>query len=224
MNSFSHRNLRYVLSDLAVGLVIVLGLAFAALVRTGSLAGQLQDTEQALTEARADLAALQKDFNQVQGGVAIFTAQVTAFQEQLAALAPSVAAGIDDAFATSTLEFQVPIDEEIPINTVIEFDRMITVPIQTSIPIDETVETTITVDGPFGVDIPLNVSVPIKLDLPIDLEVAFPINERIPVSTNIPVSLNIPIRVDVAGSELATLVSSLRAGLTSMSAILEGLS
>ena len=159
MNSFSHRNLRYVLSGLAVGLVIVLGLAFAALVRTGSLAGQLQDTEQALTEARADLAALQKDFNQVQGGVAIFTAQVTAFQEQLAALAPSVAAAIDDAvagldaFATSTLEFQVPIDEEIPINTVIEFDRMITVPIQTSIPIDETVETTITVDGPFGVDI-----------------------------------------------------------------------
>ena len=91
------------------------------------------------------------------------------------------------------------------------------------LPIDETIDTTIRVKGPFGIDIPLDITVPIALDLPIDLAVAIPINETIPINTSIPVNLSVPIEVQVQGTELATLASSLRQGLLSLRDVLTGL-
>jgi EmrB/QacA subfamily drug resistance transporter len=223
------RNLGWIVAIFGSVLVVALVVAFVALGRSASLSTELDEARSDLAQAEADLAALAKDFEQVQGGTALFAAQVTAFQDQLAGLAPSVAAGIGDAvdgldaFATSTLEFQVPINEDIPIETVIDLNRTITVPIQTTIPIDETVDTTITVAGPFGIDIPLNVTVPVQLNLPVALDVSFAINEQIPVSTSVPVNLDLPIAIDIADTELATLVSSLRIGLASMQDILGGL-
>lgn len=229
MNQYVHRHIGFVVSGLASFLLLALIVAFGALQQNASLSADLDDAERALVETQSDLAVLAKDFDQVQGGTALFAAQVTAFQEQLASLAPGVAAGLGDAitgldtFATSTLEFEVVIDEDIPIDTVIVLNRTITVPIQTTIPIDEIVETTISVSGPFGIDIPLDVTVPIKLDLPVDLDVSFAIDEQIPLSTSIPVNLNVPIVIDIANTELASLVASLRVGLVSMQDILAGL-
>ena len=230
MNEFFHRRIAWVVGGLGVLLAASLVVAVAGLGRSASLASDLDDVESTLTQAQSDLAALEKNFEQLQGGTALFSAQVTAFQDQLAGLAPGVAVGIGEAiegldtFANSTLEFQVPISEDIPINTTLDLNRTITVPIQTTIPIDETVETTIIIAGPFGVDIPLNVTVPIQLDLPVDLDVAFTINEQIPIATNIPIDLQLPISIDIADTELATLVASLRVGLSSMADILSGLS
>ena len=64
---------------------------------------------------------------------------------------------------------------------------------------------------------------PLALDLPIDLDVAIPVNETIPINTSIPVNLSVPIEVQVQGTELATLASSLREGLISLREVLAGL-
>lgn len=222
MNEYVRRHIGWIVGGLAVLLVVALATAAFAVQTNQSLSDDLD-------EARADVEVLRGEVEQLRGGTALFAAQVTAFQDQLSRLAPSVAAGIGDAisgldaFATSTLRFEVPIDEEIPIDATIDLNRTITVPIQTTIPIDETVETTITVAGPFGIDIPLNVTVPVQLDLPIDLDVAFSIDEQIPVSTNVPVNLRLPIAIEIADTEMATLVASLRSGLEAMEEILGGL-
>ena len=220
MNEFFHRRIAWVVGGLGVLLAASLVVAVAGLGRSASLASDLDDVESALAQAQSDLAALEKNFEQLQGGTALFSAQVTAFQDQLAGLAPGVAVGIGEAiegldtFAASTLEFQVPISEDIPINTTLDLNRTITVPIQT----------TITIAGPFGVDIPLNVTVPVQLNLPVDLEVSFAIDEQIPIAANVPIDLQLPISIDIADTELATLVASLRVGLSSMADILSGLS
>ncbi len=157
----------------------------------------------------------------VEGGAALYAAQVTAFQEQLGGLGPTIdtalgeaVAGID-AFRTSTIQFDVMIDEVVPIDAEVALDRILDVPIKTTIPIDESFDTTITVNGPFGIDIPLDITVPIKLDLPIDLDVAIPVNETIPVVTEVPVRLDVPISIDISETELAALAEALQAGLES---------
>ena len=227
MSEFIRRNIVWVTGLIAVVAVAALGAAVAS--GDDDLEAEVAALGTQLAEAESRVEELRGEVEQLRGGTALFSAQVTQFQEQLAGLAPSVAAGLEDAiagldaFATSTLEFRVPINQDIPIGTVIDLNRTITVPIQTTIPIDETVDTTITVAGPFGIDIPLNVTVPVQLDLPVDLQVSFPIDEEIPISTNVPVNLDLPIVIDIADTELATLVQSLRVGLESMQGILEGL-
>ena len=230
MNSFLQRHIGFVVIGFGTIVVILLVSVVNVSGRNDTLEIQLDVLRAEIAQANEAAASVTKEVEQLRGGVAIFSTQVTAFQEQLAGLAPGVARGISDAvagldaFATSTLEFEIAIDEEIPINTVIELNRTILVPIQTSIPIDETVDTTIRVAGPFGIDIPLNVTVPIQLELPINLEVSIPINETVPISTSVPVNLDVPIVIEVAETELASLVLSLRAGLESMGGILAGLS
>jgi MFS family permease len=182
-----------------------------------------------LGTAEDELATAQSDLERVQAGTAVFAAQITTFQEDIAALAPSIDAGLTEAidgldtFASSTITFDVAIDESVTIDTEIVLDRDITVPIETSIPIRETVDTTITIAGPFGVDIPIDVTVPVDIEVPIDLDVAIPVNETIPVNTTVPVVLTIPITLDVADTELATLAASLRAGLVSFRDVLVAL-
>ncbi len=230
MNSFLQRHIGFVVIGFGTIVVILLVSVVNVSGRNDTLEIQLDVLRAEIAQANEAAASVTKEVEQLRGGVAIFSTQVTAFQEQLAGLAPGVARGISDAvagldaFATSTLEFEIAIDEEIPINTVIELNQTILVPIQTSIPIDETVDTTIRVAGPFGIDIPLNVTVPIQLELPINLEVSIPINETVPISTSVPVNLDVPIVIEVAETELASLVLSLRAGLESMGGILAGLS
>jgi hypothetical protein len=176
-----------------------------------------------------DLATAQTEIERVQAGTAVFAAQITDFQGDIAALAPSIDAGMSEAidgldrFASSTITFDVQIDEEVAIDTQIELRREIIVPIETSIPIDETFETTITIDGPFGVGIPVDVSVPIAIEVPIALEVAIPVDETIPINTTVPVVLSVPITLEVANTELARLASSLRSGLVSFRDVLVAL-
>jgi hypothetical protein len=172
-----------------------------------------------MSRARSDVAGLRAEVEQLRGGVALFTSQATDLQGRLAELAPAVEEGLAqavaglEAFAGSTIAFDVPIDESVPIETEIVLDRILQVPIEASLPIDQTIDTTITVQGPFGIDIPLDITVPIVLDLPIDLDVAIPVNESIPIAADVPVRLTLPVSVDVSATELGGLADSLRAGL-----------
>ena len=157
----------------------------------------------------------------VEGGAALYAAQITGFQDQLGDLGPAIdsalgeaVAGIDE-FSSSTITFDVSINETIPIRTEVVLNRTIDVPINTTIPIDEEFDTTITIQGPFGIDIPLSITVPIKLDLPINLDVAIPVNETIPINANVPVNLDVPIEIDIAETELAALAEALAEGLAS---------
>ncbi len=169
------------------------------------------------------------DLERVEAGAALFASQVQGFQQQLVELEPMVSAGIDDAiagleqFSSSTLEFDVAIDENLPIDTEIVIERTFTVPIKTSIPINESFDTTIEVEGPFGLTVPVDVTVPVDIDVPVDLEITLPVNETIPVETNVPVQLDVPIQVDIAETQLAELADSLAAGLKSFRDVFAGL-
>ena len=169
------------------------------------------------------------DLDRVEAGAAIFASQVQGFQDKVSELAPNVSAGLDEAitglesFGSSTVEFNVPIDEDVQFATSVVIDREIEVPIKTTLPIDESFDTTIKVAGPFGIDIPLDVTVPVDIDVPIDLTVTVPIHETIPIDANVPVKLDIPINVDVSETQLAELSKALAAGLRSFQEILAGL-
>jgi MFS family permease len=215
VKDFLNRNIAAIVAGIGV---IVVGLVVATIL----LLGRLGTVEDELDSTRADL-------ERVEAGAALFAGQVQNFQEQISALAPAVDAGLGQAvdglvrFRTSTIEFDVEIDESVAIDTVIDLNRTIEVPINTTIPIDETIETRITVDGPFGIDIPLNITVPIAVDVPIDLTVSIPVDESIPISTEVPVRVAVPIAIDVAETELAELAASLEAGLLSFQDVIAGL-
>lgn len=215
MKEFLYRNLVAVLGAVSLAIVVLAVAAAVLAVRLGS--------------AEGEIAALRQDMDRVESGTAVFASQITAFQRQLADLAPTVGSALDEAvagletFRTSTLDFEVPIDEVVQIDTEIVLDRTITVPINTEIPITEVIDTTITVDGPLGVEIPIDVSVPVDVVVPVDLDLDFPISERVPVQAEVPVNLTVPIQVDIAGTELAGLAESLQQGLIGFKEVIEGL-
>ena len=208
MQSWLHRHLAIVLG--AFALVLIGAFVFIAM-----LVNKLDQTN--------------KDLDRVEAGSALFASQVTGFQTKLAELAPQVAQGVDeaiaglDSFSTSTIQFDVPIDQNVAFSTEVVIDRDVEVPIKTTLPINESFDTTIKVAGPFGIDIPLDVTVPVDIDVPIDLTVTIPINETVPIDANVPVKLNLPIQIDVSKTELAELTQSLAAGLRSLQEILVGL-
>ncbi len=215
MKDFINRNIVAVLGTLGGLVVLSLLLNVVLLARASNVS--------------SDVAQNAADIERVEGGAAIFASQVTGLQSQLADLAPTVSAGLDEAiagleaFATSTIDFTVDINETIPINTTIDLNRTLSVPINETIPLEETIDTTVTVAGPFGIDIPLDITIPVAVDVPIVLDVDIPINEQIPITTEIPVVLSVPLSVDVAGTELALLAESLQAGLASFKAVIAGL-
>lgn len=197
--------------------VVIVALALATLFlfnRVGSLTDDLAAAEERQNQ-------LEETMLRVEGGAALYAAQVTGFQEDLGDLGPTIEAALGDAvlgideFANSTITFDVSINETVPINAEVVLNRTLQVPIQTTLPIDEEFDTTITINGPFGIDIPLDITVPIKLDLPIDLDVAIPINETVPVNTEVPVNLDVPIVIDISETELAALAEALAEGLES---------
>jgi hypothetical protein len=204
------------------GVLIAFGVALlAAFVLIGVLFVRLNDTDDDLDATRADL-------ERVEAGAAIFSSQVTSIVDQLTELSPSISAGLDEAvagledFATSTLEFNISIDEEVAIGSEVVIDRTLSVPIKTTLPIDDEFDTRIEISGPFGIEVPLDVTVPVKIDVPIDLVVEIPINETIPIDETIPVSIDVPITIDVSETELAALTDSLAAGLESFRDVLSG--
>ena len=222
-------------------IVITLGaLLVAALIALGVISVRLGSTqesqmmaEQALVDVANDIAAveeanavLRQDLDNVRGGVAIFTDQALALQQQLAALAPTIGASLDEAidglssFKTATLAFDVPINQQVPIHADFVLDRVIEVPIKTELPINESFDTTITIQGPFGIDIPLDVTVPVNLTVPVDIVVPIAVRETIPIDTSISVDLTVPIAFPVEGTELATLATSLETGLMALHDVL----
>lgn len=204
--------------NLTIGAVVLFVALAGATLYLANKVGSLSD-DLAASQVRQD--QLEADITRVEGGAALYAAQVTAFQDQLGGLGPTIDAALGEAvvgideFANSTIRFDVKIDETVPINTEVVLDRTLQVPIRTTIPIDETFDTTIKINGPFGVDIPLDITVPIKLDLPIDLDVQIPINETVPVNTEVPVNLDVPIEIDISETELAVLAEALAQGLES---------
>ncbi|MCP3973082.1 MAG: MFS transporter [bacterium] len=204
--------------NLMIGAGIVIVALAAATVFLFTKVNSLTDD---LAESQDRQDQLEETMLRVEGGAALYAAQINDFQGQLGDLGPTIdsalgeaVAGIDQ-FSSSTITFDVSINESVPIRTEVVLNRTIDVPINTTIPIDEEFDTTITVQGPFGIDIPLSITVPIKLDLPIDLDVAIPVNETIPVNANVPVNLDVPIEIDISETELAALAEALAEGLES---------
>jgi MFS family permease len=179
--------------------------------------------------AEDELATTQADLARVESGAALYASQVNGFVETVNGIGPSIDEGLDEAvtgledFGTSTIDFDVSIDETISISETFDLKRTVEVPIKTSIPIDEEVETTVIVNGPFGVDIPIDITVPVNIDVPIDLTVDVPIDESIPIDVDVPVQLDVPISIDVEGTELEALTTSLVEGLRAFQVGLDGL-
>jgi hypothetical protein len=223
MKQFINRNLTTIITTGGVIVLLLVAATFYMAGRVASLSNDLAATQEQRAQLEADMA-------RVEGGAALYAAQVTAFQQQLGGLGPTLDSALGEAvtgidnFRNSKIQFDVAINETVPINAEVVLNRTLNVPINTSIPIDETIDTTITVNGPFGIDIPLDITVPIQLDLPIDLSVAIPIDETIPINTEVPVNLNVPIVIDIAETELAVLAESLRQGLESFRQLAAGLS
>lgn len=213
--SWAHRNLTTVLAALGV---LVLGSLLASVWMFTSM----RSTED-------DLATTQADLARVESGAALYASQVNAFVETLDGLGPEIEQGLDQAvsglqeFGTSTIEFDVAIDETISISETFDLVRTVQVPINTSIPINEEVETTVTVNGPFGVDIPIDITVPVDIEVPIDLTVDVPIDESVPIDVDVPVQLDVPIALAVEGTELEALTTSLVQGLRAFQDGLSGL-
>lgn len=214
MKDFLTRNVAAVIIGLGAALAVSLVVTAVLLARVGSLDARIDQNKQ--------------DLARVEIGAGLFASEVTGLQERLSRLAPEVGRGLDEAvtglaaFRSSTLEFDVSIDESIPIDTEILLDRTLRVPIQATFPIDQVVDTTITIAGPFGTKIPLDVSVPVQLDIPVDLDIPFSINETIPISTEIPVRISVPIAIDVADTGLASLADALGDGLAAFADLMAG--
>ncbi len=189
---------------------------------------QPNDTDDVNAATAEELAALQADIERVEAGAALYASQIDGFVEQIVELEPQITAGVDEAiaglrdFGTSTISFDVNIDEVIPVDTEVVIKRTVEVPIQTEIPISQEIDTTIRVSTPLG-DIPLDITVPVDVVVPIDLTVEIPIDETVPIQDEFPVQLDVPIAIDVGDTELANLTESLATGLESLQDVLTGL-
>ena len=210
-----HRNLTAVLAGFMVLLLGSLALSLWMFTR-------VQAAEDELATTQADLA-------RVESGAALYASQVNGFVETVNGIGPSIDEGLDQAvtgledFGTSTIDFDVSIDETVSISETFELKRTVEVPSNTSIPFDVEVETTVTVNGPFGVDIPIDITVPVNIDVPVDLTVDVPIDESVPIDVDVPVKLDVPISIDVEGTELEALTTSLVEGVRAFHEGLDGL-
>ncbi len=220
-------------TNLLAGALVVVGVGLvAALAWTASVASTVGDTKEQLAAVELELETTKADLVRVEEGAAgsaIVAAQVLEISRQLTELQPTIEGGLDEAiaelenFGSSTIEFDVPIDETIEINTEITIDRDFSFPIDESVRIQQTVDTTIQIDTPLG-QVPVDVSVPVDVDVPIQLDVDVPINETVPVNAEVPVKLDVPIEVDLTGTELETLVQRLAESLRTVQDLLGELS
>lgn len=118
-----------------------------------------------------------------------------------------------EAFRSSTIEFQVSIQDEIPIRTTFPVEESFMLAIETTLPIQQEFDTTILVDAPFGLTVPVDVTVPVDIEVPVDLDLPIRLQESFEVDTTVPVDLDVPVQVDVAGTELAAVVDRVAVSL-----------
>ena len=89
--------------------------------------------------------------DEVAGGAAVLAAQAGTFLDQVTSLTPLLDEALTtadaelEALRTSTIAFDVEVDQVIPVSASFPFQRALTFPIDTSIPINETFETRVTV-------------------------------------------------------------------------------
>ncbi len=208
MREILNRHLTVVVGSLAVLVMVSLG-------ANGYLLTRSQRTDDRVDE--------------VAGGAAVLATQAGAFFEQLTALAPL----LDDALATadaelealrtSSVAFEVEVDQVIPIAVSFPFRRSLTIPIEGSIPIDETFETRVTVEGPLGIDVPLDVVIPVDFDVPLSLSVPIEIDETIDLDTEFRLRLAVPVEVDIAGTDFAGIAERLQQGIAGIREAVAGL-
>lgn len=218
MESTAYRRIMAVLVIMGICLV-------GALIMIGFLVKSVRDTRDDLAQTQAELERVE----QGAAGSALVATQVLALTRELGELQPTIEEGLNDAiaeleeFGSSTLEFNVAIDETIAFDTEIVIDREFSFPINETIPIDQTVETTIEIDTGLGFQVPVDVTVPVQVEVPIDLDVDIPLNETVPIATEVPVKMDVPISVDLAETELSNLADQLVIGLRNVQAMLAGL-
>ncbi len=166
---------------------------------------------------------------EVAGGAALIVSQASGLFAALDELGPLAGQALDEVtaeletFRTSTLEFEVAVDQEIPVRTSFPFQRTIDLPIRTTLPVSEEFETRIEVAGPFGVDIPLTVTVPIDIEVPVNLDLEIPIDETIDIDTTFSLRLDVPVSVAIEGTGLDRLAERLLQGLQQVQEVLAGL-
>ncbi|MDJ0497097.1 MAG: MFS transporter, partial [Acidimicrobiia bacterium] len=140
MKQFIVRNLTTLV--VAAGVLLV-----ALLLGTIYLATQVSSLSSDLEVAQSERAQLVDDMARVEGGAALYGAQLTAFQEQLSGLGPTLDSALGeavtgiDSFRTSQIRFDVTINETVPVSAQVVLDRTLNVPISTTLPIDETLDT-----------------------------------------------------------------------------------
>ena len=129
MREFLNRHLVVVLGSLAV-------LVMVSFAMNWYLLSRVQQTDDRVEE--------------VAGGAAVLATQATTFFDQLSSLGPLVDGALDtadaelEALRTSTIAFDVAVDQVLPVATSFPLRRSLTIPIDTSIPINETFETRVT--------------------------------------------------------------------------------
>lgn len=107
------------------------------------------------------------------------------------------AEGVQQAKSTTVL-YNIPIDQQMPINLDIPIQRTIVVPIQTDIRINQTIN--VPIDTGFGV---ANLPIPIDATIPVSITVPIKIKESIPVSTTVPIRFSVPFQVDFGSQQFA---------------------
>lgn len=121
-----------------------------------------------------------------------------------------------ESFAQSTIQFELPVQQEFPIMVEVPFRESLEVPIKTTVPINQEIQTTIMVSPLAGMNIPVEVTVPVNLDIPINLIIPVEIDRTIPISTTVPLDITVPIAIDVSKTGLAVYLERLSAGLDSI--------
>ncbi|MCB0195994.1 MAG: hypothetical protein KDJ65_28845 [Anaerolineae bacterium] len=113
---------------------------------------------------------------------------------------------------SSTIAFDIKIDNEFPLDLEFPINESLEVPINTVIPIQEEIDTTIIMPI-FGVDVPVDITVPVEVDVPIDLDVPVEFNRTIPISTTVPIEMDFPVAIVVSETELAPYIDQISAAL-----------
>ncbi|HEX9374565.1 MAG TPA: hypothetical protein VF897_26350 [Roseiflexaceae bacterium] len=102
------------------------------------------------------------------------------------------------AAKSSTVSYNLPIDQRVPLNVDVPIERSLQMPINTQVQIKQTI--TLPVDTALGrIDVP----VPIDASIPISTTVPIEFNQTVNISTTVPIRLDVPIQVDLGSPQIA---------------------
>ncbi|MCB0210297.1 MAG: hypothetical protein KDJ52_13250 [Anaerolineae bacterium] len=135
-------------------------------------------------------------------------------QEARPALKGTLADTITDLeeIKSSTIAFNIKIDNEFPLELEFPINERLEVPIKTVVPIQKKINTTVVMPI-FGVDVPVDITVPVDVEVPIDLTVPVVISRTIPISTEVPIDMDFPVAIVVSETELAPYIDHISAAL-----------